>query len=306
MRKIYSKLMEELLSGKFVFTAEIEAEKTTNLKKIVEVAKMLKEYVTAINVTDNPGACAHMNPLIPTYIIQRDVGVEAVYQITCRDRNRLAIISDLLAAAALGIRNVLALTGDHVTLGDNVEAKPVFDLDSASLVYLIRKMTDEGIDLAGNKIEGEVKFHVGIAANPNAKPLELEILKIERKVRLGIDFIQTQCIFDIELAKEFLKMVRKFNVPVLIGICPIRSIGMLKWYISECPGGIKIPSEIQERLKVAKEQKGKKGVLEESIIISAELIRELRKTTSAAGVHIMAIGFEHIIPKIVEYSGLKS
>lgn len=302
MRSVYSKLMEELLNGKFVFTAEIEAEKTTNLKKVIEAAKMLKDYVTAINITDNPGACAHMNPLIPAYIIQREVGVESVYQITCRDRNRLAIISDLLAAAALGIRNVLALTGDHVTFGDNPEAKPVFDLDSATLVYLIRRMTDEGVDLAGNKIDGEVKFHVGIAANPNAKPLELEVLKIERKVKLGIDFIQTQCIFDIELIKEFLKEIRKFNIPVLVGICPIISIGMMKWYIEECPGGIKIPADIQERLIAARKQKGKKAVLEESIEISAELIRELRKTTNAAGVHIMAIGFEHVIPKIIERS----
>ncbi|RLF23726.1 MAG: methylenetetrahydrofolate reductase [Thermoprotei archaeon] len=305
MKRIYSRLMEELLSGKFVFTAEIEAGKTTSLDKVIEAAKMLKNYVTAINITDNPGACAHMNPLVPAYVIQRDVGVEAVYQITCRDRNRIAIISDLLAAAALGIRNVLALTGDHVTMGDNPEAKPVFDLDSASLVYLIRRMVDEGVDLAGNKIEGEVKFHVGIAANPNAMPLELEILKIERKVRLGIDFIQTQCVFDMELTKEFLREVKKFNVPVLVGICPIRSIGMMKWYIKECPGGIKIPMEIQERLLTARERRGKKGVLEESIEISAELIKEIRKTTSAAGVHIMAIGFEWVIPQIIERTGLK-
>jgi len=294
--------MEELLSGKFVYTAEIEAGKTTNLEKIVEKGRILKNYVTAINVTDNPGACAHMNPLIPSYIIQRDVGVESVYQITCRDRNRLAIISDLLAAAALGIKNVLVITGDHVIFGDNPGAKPVFDLDSATLVYLIRKMVDEGVDLAGNKIEGEVRFHVGIAANPNAVPLELEILKIARKVKLGIDFIQTQCVFDIDLAKEFLKEVRKFNIPVLIGICPLRSIGMMKWYIKECPGGIRIPLDIQERLKIAKERKGKKAVLEESIEISAELIKELRKTTSASGVHIMAIGFEHVIPEIVKRS----
>lgn len=302
MRKIYSKLMENLLSGKFVYTAEIEAGKTTNLEEIVEKGRMLKNYVTAINVTDNPGACAHMNPLIPSYVIQRDVGVESVYQITCRDRNRLAIISDLLAAAALGIRNVLVITGDHVIFGDNPEAKPVFDLDSATLVYLIRKMVDEGVDLAGNKIEGEVKFHVGIAANPNAVPLELEILKIARKVRLGIDFIQTQCVFDIDVAKEFLREVRKFNIPVLIGICPVRSIGMMKWYIKECPGGIKIPADMQERLIAARKQKGKKAVLEKSIEISAELIKELRKTTNAAGVHIMAIGFEHVIPKIIEHS----
>jgi len=302
MVRVYSELMKALLSGKFVYTAEIEAGKTANLEGIIEKAKRLKGYVTAINITDNPGACAHMNPLIPSYVIQRDVGIETVYQLTCRDRNRLALTSDLLAAAALGIKNILVMTGDYVTLGDNPGAKPVFDLDSATLLYLVRRMVDEGVDLAGNKIEGEVKFNVGIAGNPNAEPLELELLKIERKVRLGVDFIQTQCVFDIELAKNFLKEIKKFNTPVLMGICPIKSIGMMKWYIEKCPGGIKIPREIQKRLVEARRQRGKEAVLEESIRISAELIKELRKTTNAAGAHIMAIGFEYVIPKIVEYS----
>lgn len=298
---IYSDLMKQLAEGKFVFTGELEPVKTTSLHEVIEGAKALKGHVVAINITDNPTAFAYMNALVPSYIIQKEVGVEAVYQMTTRDRNRIALISDLLAAGALGIKNILALTGDHPQVGDNPQAKPVFDLDSATFVYMIRKMVDEGIDLNNNKIENPPKFHVGIAANPNADPLEPEILKIERKVKLGAEFIQTQCVYDVEQAKSFMKAMSYLKIPVLIGIAPFKSIAMMKWMVQFVPG-IKVPEELQQRLRQAKQKGGKEAVFQENIEIFSDLIREIRKT-KAAGIHMMAVGFEWIVPKIIERSG---
>ncbi|MCW4052470.1 MAG: methylenetetrahydrofolate reductase [Candidatus Bathyarchaeota archaeon] len=302
-REAYGELMKKINEGKFVFTGELEPVKTTNLEKVIEGARILKEHVAAINITDNPTAFGYMNALVPAFMIQRDAGVEAVYQVTTRDRNRLALISDLLAAGALGIKNILALTGDHTTVGDTPQAKPVFDLDSATFVYMLRKMIDEGLDLNNNEIENPPKFNVGIAAAPNADPLEPEILKIERKAKLGVDFIQTQCVYSVEQVKSFLDAASYLNVPILVGVAPFKSISMMKWMVQYVPG-IKVPSEIQEALLKAKEQGGKEAVYEVNIEIFAGLLREIRKTTRAAGIHTMAIGFEWIIPKIIERAGL--
>ena len=300
-KPVYSDLMKEIAKGKFVYTGELEPVKTTNLHEVLEGAKTLKGHVVAANITDNPTAFAYMNALIPSYMIQKDAGLEAIYQMTTRDRNRIALVSDLLAAGALGIKNVLALTGDHTTVGDNPQAKPVFDLDSASLVYLIRKMVDEAEDLNNNKIEDPPKFHVGIAANPNADPLEPEILKIERKAKMGAEFVQTQCVYDVERAKSFMEAVDYLNVPVLVGIAPFKSIAMMKWMVKFVPG-IYVPDEIQQRLLEAKKRGGKEAIIEENIFIFSDLIKEIRKTTRAAGIHMMAVGFEWIVPKILERS----
>jgi len=287
-QKIYSDLMRSLSEGKFVFTGEVEPVKTTNLHEMIETAKILKEHVVAANVTDNPAGLAYMNSLVPSYIIQKEAGLEAIYQITCRDRNRIAIFSDLLAAGALEIKNVLALTGDHTALGDNPQAKPVFDLDSQQLVHMIRKMVDEGVDLTGHQIENPPKFHVGVAAAPAAQPLEPEIIKLERKASLGAEFVQTQVVYDIEIAKKFLDDTQHIKIPILIGICPLKSVGMAKWMAKNLPGVI-IPSEVMDRLKKA-EEKGKDAVMQENIEIFGELIKEIKKTR-ASGVHIMAVHY---------------
>lgn len=300
-KEVYSDLMREITEGKFVFTGELEPVKTTSLHEVLEGAKILKGHVVAANITDNPTAFAYMNALIPSYMIQKEAGLEAIYQMTTRDRNRIALISDLLAAGTLGIKNVLALTGDHTTVGDNPQAKPVFDLDSASLVYLIRKMVDEEVDLNENKIEDPPKFHVGIAANPNADPLEPEILKIERKVKLGAEFVQTQCVYDIERAKRFMEAMSYLDIPVLIGVAPFKSIAMMKWMVKFVPG-IYVPDEIQQRLFEAKKRGGKEAIFEENIEIFGELVKEIKSTTKVAGVHMMAVGFEWIVPKILDHS----
>ena len=300
----YSNLVKNLQAGKFVFTGEIEPVKTTKLDEIIESARILKDCVIACNITDNPTGLAYMNSLIPSYIVQRETGLEAIYQVTCRDRNRIAIFSDLLAAAAVGIRNILALTGDHSSLGDMPEAKPVFDLDSQQLVYMIRKMVDEGVDLNGHPIENPPKFNVGAGAVPTADPLEPEIIKLERKEAVGADYVQTQVVYDIEIAKSFLETVSHIKIPILIGIAPLKSIGMAKWMVQNLPGVI-IPSEVMERLEKAKE-KSKEAFYEENINLFAEFILELKKTTHATGVHIMAVGIEWMTPKIIERSGIKT
>jgi methylenetetrahydrofolate reductase (NADPH) len=299
----HGELMRQINAGKFVFTGELEPVKTTNLKEVIEGAKVLKNSVVAINVTDNPTAFGYMNALVPSYVIQKETGVEAVYQMTTRDRNRLALISDVLAAGTLGIKNILALTGDHTTVGDTPQAKPVFDLDSATFVYMLRKIMDEGVDLNNNKIEEPPKFNIGIAAAPNADPLEPEILKIERKVKLGVDFIQTQCVYSVEQAKNFLDAASYLKTPILIGVAPFKSVSMMEWMVKFVPG-IKVPEEIQGRIRKAKETGGKEAVYETNIDIFAELMKDIRKTTDAAGIHAMAIGFEWIIPKIIERAGL--
>lgn len=302
--KIYSNLMKSLSEGRFTFTGEIEPVKTTSLKKIIEDAKTLKGHVVAANVTDSPAALAYMNSLIPSYIIQKKAGLEAIYQVTCRDRNRIGLFSDLLAAGALGIKNILALTGDHTSLGDNPEAKPVFDLDSQQLVYMIRKMVDEGTDLTGHKIEEPPKFHVGVAAQPAMQPLEPEILKLERKINLGAEFVQTQVVYDIDIAKQFLRQTAHIKAPILIGISPLKSTAMAKWMIKNLPG-IVIPDEVMRKFEAA-EAKGKDNLMQENIETFGEFIKEIKKTTRAAGMHIMAIGFEWIVPKIIECSGVRA
>ena len=301
-REAYSELMKQIADGQFVFTGELEPVKTTNLHEVLEGAKILKGHVVAANVTDNPTAFGYMNALVPSYMIQKEVGLEAVYQMTARDRNRLALLSDVLAAGALGIKNILVLTGDHTTVGDTPESRPVFDLDSATFTYMMRKVIDEGVDLKGNKIEDPPKFNIGIAAAPNADPLEPEILKIERKVKLGVDFIQTQCVYSVEQAKQFLEAVEYLKTPVLIGIAPFKSQAMMNWMIKFVPG-IKVPKDVEQRLLRARE-KSKEAFREENVEIFGELLREIRKTTSAAGIHVMAIGFEWIVPKIIEMSGM--
>ena len=300
-RVAYSELMKQILEGKFVFTGELEPVKTTNLHEVLEGARTLKDHVVAANVTDNPTSFGYMNALVPCYMIQREVGLEAVYQMTTRDRNRLALLSDVLGAGALGIKNILVLTGDHTTVGDTPGARPVFDLDSATFTYMMRKVIDEGVDLKGNKIEDPPKFNIGIAGAPNADPLEAEILKIERKVKLGVDFIQTQCVYSVEQAKRFLDAVEYLKTPVLIGIAPFKSKAMMNWMIKFVPG-IKVPEDVEQRLRRARE-KSKEAFREVNVEIFGELVREIRKTTSAAGIHMMAIGFEWVVPKIIEVSG---
>ena len=302
-RPAYSRLVKELRSGRFVLTGELEPEKVTGLEEIMASARAMKPYVTAANVTDNPLAFAYMNSLVPSYMVQKEVGLEAVYQMTIRDRNRLALVSDVLAASYLDIKNILAISGDHTVLGDNRGALSVYDLDSAQFVYLLHKMVDEGVDIAGNEIHGKVELNVGIAANPNADPLEPEVLKIGRKTKLGADFIQTQTVFDIDLVKTFLKEVEKYNCPVLVGIFPLKSFGIADFFDKNIPG-VHVPPDLLEKMKKAKDEpdKERKYQLYDEVNIEffAPFIKEIKKTTKAAGIHVMAVLYERIFEPLLK------
>ena len=304
----FSDLMKSISAGTFTFTGELEPEKIGAMEEVVEGAKKLVGHVVAANVTDIPQSFAYMNSLGPSYVIQHEVGLEAICQMTCRDRNRLGLFADLLAAGALGIKNILALTGDHPSLGDMPEAKPVFDLDSASLTYLIRKISDEGIDLHGHEIQHPPKFHVGVAINPGARPLEPEILKLQRKVNIGAEFAQTQVVYELDATKQFLDDIKHIKVPTLIGICPLKSHKVAAWMDKFCPG-IYIPKDLMAQLeqidKTEDKTQRKKQYRELNIEYFGNFIRELNKTTHAAGCHIMAVGFEEIVKEIIEASGVQ-
>jgi len=302
-REAYSELMKAIAAGKFVFTGEIQPKKAAHFDDVIRVAKVLKGHVVACNVTDNPRAHAYLSSLSAAHIIQREVGMEAICQMTVRDRNRLALLSELLGAAALGIRNVLTMSGDHTSLSDNPGAMPVYDLDTAQFVYMVRRMVDEGVDLEGNKIEGKVKLHVGIVGNPNADPLEVELLKIERKLKVGADFMQTQVVFDVEKAKGFLRGVRGYPVPILLGILPCRSYGVAEFIAKNAPG-MSVPEDFMEELRKAEEvednSRRKSRIEDVNVRYFADFIREVKRTTHASGIHIMAVGYEGVVKALVE------
>ena len=299
---VYSSLMKEIKEKRFVFTGELEPEKTTNLEEIYKAAKAMKGCVTAANVTDNPQSFGYISSLAASYLIQKETGLETIYQLTCRERSRLALLSDLLGAGSLGIKNILALTGDHTTVGDTPQAKPVFDLDSAQLIYLIRKMVDEKVDLNGNAISNPPRFHVGGAGNPNANPLEPEVLKIKRKVNLGVEFIQTQVVYSIETVERFMDAMKPLGVPVLIGIFPLKSFGVADYFDKTVPG-VKVPKELLEALAKAKDimdkNERKRKYNEINLEYFTDFVRDIRKT-AAAGCHIMSVGYEEIIPQLVK------
>jgi len=302
-RPAYSQLVKDIRAGKFVLTGELEPEKVTGIEEILVSARAMKPYVIAANVTDNPLAYAYMNSLVPSWKVQEEVGLETVYQMTVRDRNRLALTSDVLAAAYLGIRNILAISGDHTVLGDNKGAASVYDLDSAQFVYLLHRMIDEGVDVAGNEIHGKVGINVGIAGNPNADPLMPEVLKIGRKTKLGADFIQTQTMFDIDKTKEFLKEVEKYKCPTLIGVFPLKSYGIADFFDRFIPG-VSVPQELLASMKKAKEEpdKAKRSQLYDEVNLEffRPFIKEIHKTTSAAGIHVMAVLYERIFEPLLE------
>lgn len=301
-RPAFSNLMKEIKEGRFVLTGELEPEKTTGLEEILESARAMKPYVVAANVTDNPLAMAYMNSLVPSYIVQKETGLETVYQMVIRDRNRLALTSDVLAAAHLGIKNILSISGDHTVLGDNRGGLPVYDLDSAQFVYLLHKMIDEGVDLAGNEIHGKVEINVGIAANPNADPLEPEVLKVGRKTIIGADFIQTQTMFDIDLTKKFLKEVERFDCPTLVGVFPLKSFGIADFFDKYIPG-VHVPKELLEAMRKCKEEpdKEKRKTLYDEVNLDyfSPFIKEIKKTTKAAGIHVMAVLYERILEPLL-------
>ena len=291
------KLTDLTRLGKFVVTSEVGPPKGINLDKMLHEAEYIRGRVAAINVTDNQSSVMRMGGLAACKVL-KDKGFEPVFQITCRDRNRLALQSDLLSAAMFGIENLLLLTGDHIVLGDHKEAKPVFDLDSVSLAQCVKRL-EEGYDLAGNKLDGEApKFCKGAVVSPCAEPLDPQLFKMEKKIRAGVEFFQTQAVYEPEKFEKFMKRVKEFGVPVYVGIVVLKTVGMAK-FMNENVAGIHVPDSLIDELKKDKE-KTKSG--QTGIEISARLIKDMKGMCQ--GVHMMPLGWDDKVAKILEMAGV--
>jgi methylenetetrahydrofolate reductase (NADPH) len=301
---VYSKLGEKLTKGEFILTGELEPEKTCDLSHTIGEAKEMAPYVVAANVTDSPLGIVTINSMAATHIIQKEANLECIWQLTVRDVNKLGIAGMIMGAQALGIHNVLSLTGDHPYLGDMRESKPVFDLDSATLVKLVREMVDTG-KINGQEIEAPPKLHVGAAANPNAEPMEAEALKIGRKAEAGAEFIQTQVVYDLDRTIEFLTAIKKYKVPVLLGIFPMKSYAIAKGFDTFVPG-VSVPKDILGKWKGIKTEFSTDKNMQKEAYDQANFeffkpfIIELRKKKLLDGIHCMAVHYPRIFPKLVE------
>jgi 5,10-methylenetetrahydrofolate reductase len=305
--KIGSKLEKLLVRGEFVVTAELGPPKSVDTGVLESKVLALKGAVDAANLTDNQTAIVRISS-IGTGIFVRNAGIEPIIQMTCRDRNRLAIQADLLGASLNGIKNVLCLTGDHQIFGNHPGAKHVFDVDSIQLIKILKDMRDKGIFQCGEEIrnskKAEVlapKFFIGGAANPFAEPFEWRVDRLEKKVKAGVDFIQTQCIYDMERFSTWMKEVvaRDLHkkVKILAGVTPLKSLGMAK-YMKNNVAGVTVPDHLIERLSKAEEAKS------EGLKICIEQIQQFQEMEGVAGVHIMAIEWETAVRGIVEGAGL--
>jgi methylenetetrahydrofolate reductase (NADPH) len=292
-----SRFKEALDSGKFVVTAEIGPPKGVNLEPVKHHIELLKDRVDGLNVTDNQSSVLRY-PSLGGAILVKELGGEPILQMTCRDRNRLALQADLFFAYSRGVRNVLCLTGDAVVVGDHKDAKGVFDLDSVQLLDAIHTLAD-GKDLAGNPLDGAPAFCKGAIVTPEAQPLEPQLLKFEKKVEAGAEFIQTQAIYDLNNFANFMDYARKYKVRILAGIVVLVSAGMAKFMNKNVPG-IFVPKQLIEELEGA--PKGK--ALETGIGIAARTVKTIRDEGLADGVHIMAIGKEEAVPRILDLAGI--
>ena len=292
-----SHFKDALDSGKFVITSEIAPPKGTNLEKTFHHIELLKDKVDALNVTDHQSSVMRF-PSIGGCLAIKEQGGEPILQMTCRDRNRLALQAELLLAYTRGIKNVLCLTGDAVPIGDHKEAKGVFDLDSIQLLRAIRLM-ESGYDLGDNELNGAIKFCAGAIVTPEAQPIEPQLIKFEKKVEAGAEFFQTQAIYDLDNFSKFMQHARQFPVKVLAGIVLLASARMAK-YMTENVPGIFVPQNLIDELASA--PKGE--ALSKGIEIAGRMIATLKRDSLCDGVHIMAIGKEEVVPDILATAGL--
>jgi len=288
---------QTLNSGKFVVTAEVGPPKGTDIKEMLHDAEALKGKLDAVNVTDNQSAVMRINSLSICKILL-DLGHEPILQMTCRDRNRIGLQSDLLGASVLNIKNVLCMTGDHPNAGDHKEAKSVYDIESVQLLKVVDSLNN-GKDMMGNEMKGATDFFQGAVVTPEANPIEPQLMKFEKKVEAGANFFQTQAIYDIDKFKEFMKSARKFSVKILAGLVLLKSAGMAN-YMNKFVPGIIVPQDLIDEIKAA----GKENALDTGINIAARHIRQLKDENICDGVHIMAIGAEDKVPLIMERAGL--
>jgi 5,10-methylenetetrahydrofolate reductase len=288
---------EALDSGKFTVTSEIGPPKGTNLEELVHSIDLLKDKVDALNVTDNQSSVMRF-PSLGGCLLIKERGGEPILQMTCRDRNRMALQADLLFAYSRGITNVLCLTGDSIPVGDHKEAKAVFDLDSVQLLKTVRTL-ESGKDLGGNALNGAPKFHAGAIVTPEARPIEPQLHKFGKKIAAGSEFFQTQAVYDLDRFKSFMQYARKYKVKVMAGIVLLTSAKMATYMNQNVPG-IFVPQPIIDEMAGA--EKGK--ALQKGIEIAGRMIKTLKQESICDGVHIMAIGKEKVVPDILAVAGL--
>lgn len=298
-----SNLERVLADGGFAVTAELGPPQGNDVEAVQKKAQLLRGHVDAVNITDNQTAVVRMSSIATGVIVAR-MGLEPVIQMVCRDRNRIAMQSDILGATALGMRNLLCLSGDHQMFGNNPYAKNVFDIDSIQLIGLVKRMRDQNRLLDNDKeIQGAVKLFIGAAANPFAEPLEFRPLRLRKKVEAGVDFIQTQCIYDMQIFRRWLNDVRDMGLHerchILAGITPLKSLAMAE-YMARNVAGMIIPDKLIQRMAGVPKDKA----AEEGIRICCEQIEELKQMEGVHGIHLMAIGWEHRVPEILERAGL--
>ncbi|HID94932.1 MAG TPA: 5,10-methylenetetrahydrofolate reductase [Candidatus Latescibacteria bacterium] len=290
------KLRELFEEGRFVLTSEIGPPKGVLLDEMFAEIEPLKGKVDAINVTDNQSSVMRLGSL-PVCHILKERGFIPVFQITCRDRNRLALQSDILSAYVLGVENVLCITGDHNVLGDHPQSKPVFDLDSVQLIKTVRGLT-RGRDMVGNELEGSPEFCIGAVVNPGADPLEPQIIKMELKAEAGAEFFQTQTVYDVGQFERFMSQVERLKRPVMAGIVFLKSAGMAR-FMNQNVAGVSVPDDIiKELASVSKEDRPKK-----SVEITARIIRSLKDMCQ--GVHLMPLGWDRYVPDVLKEADLR-
>ena len=290
-----SKLRDALQDSRFVVSGEIGPPKGVDIGKCLEDAEMLRNQVIAYNVTDLQSAVMRIGSLaISAKLVER--GLEPVYQLTCRDRNRLALQSDLLSAWVLGIQNVLCLTGDHPNLGDHVQAKPVYDLDSVNLLK-VATILNQGRDMTGHELEGKPAFFLGAVVTPGADPLEPQIIKMQKKIDAGARFFQTQAVFDPERFETFMNQAQTFKVPIMAGVIVLKGPAMAR-FMNQNVAGVSVPDSLVAEMEEVKREDRKKKAVE----ITARIIRQVKPLCQ--GVHIMALGWEELVPDIIQQAGL--
>jgi len=285
---------EKIQSGKFLLTSEVGPDKGIHTDRLLQGAELIRNKVDAINVTDLQSSVMRLGSLTVSFLLKQK-GFEPICQLTCRDRNRLALQSDLLSAAALGIQNILIATGDHPSLGDHPQAKPVFDLDSVQLLQVVRKL-EAGFDMQGNQLEGKApKFCVGAVVNPGSDPLVPQIMKMEKKIAAGAEFFQTQAVFDLKTFENFIAQVKQVKVPIMAGIVLLKSAGMAR-YMNKNVAGISVPQSLIMEMDSSKDK------VATAIEIASRLIKQLKPM--CRGIHIMPIGWDKIVPEVLAASGL--
>jgi len=297
-----SKLQQILSKGAFAVTTECGPPRGGNAEVVIKKGELLKGYVDAVNVTDNQTAIVRMSSIAACAHLFK-IGLEPVVQMVVRDRNRIALQSDIMGAYSLGIRNILCLSGDHQVFGSQPDALNVFDIDSMNLIHTVLTMRGEGKDMSGFELNDPPKMFIGAVANPFADPFEFRVIRLAKKIDAGADFIQTQCVYNMERFKEWMKLVREEGltekVHILAGVTPLKSAGMAR-YMSKKVAGMDVPEAIIHRMSGVPQEKA----IDEGIKICLETIAELREIKGVHGVHIMAIDWEEIVGEIIESAGL--